>query len=106
LTMRVGRPCSLRPAWPEARLRAPPIAQDREEQQANGLVRITMKKAYRDGTVAVDMIHFRFCAGWPARSLPLGDERASTTIPHDPLCGGARRGKSMALARDAFTSSP
>jgi len=33
----------------------PPIAQERVEQQPNGLVRITLKKAYRDGTVAVDM---------------------------------------------------
>ena len=33
----------------------PPIAQERVEQQPNGLVRITLKKAYSDGTVAVDM---------------------------------------------------
>jgi len=33
----------------------PPIAQERVELQPNGLVRITLKKAYRDGTVAVDM---------------------------------------------------
>ena len=33
----------------------PPIAQERVEQQPNGLVRITLKKAYADGTVAVDM---------------------------------------------------
>ena len=33
----------------------PPIAQERVEQQPDGLVRITLKKAYRDGTVAVDM---------------------------------------------------
>ena len=33
----------------------PPIAQERLEQRPDGLVRITLKKAYRDGTVAVDM---------------------------------------------------
>jgi hypothetical protein len=33
----------------------PPIAQERVEQQPDGLVRITLKKAYADGTVAVDM---------------------------------------------------
>ena len=33
----------------------PPIAQERVEQQPNGLVRITLKKAYADGTIAVDM---------------------------------------------------
>jgi len=33
----------------------PPIAQERVEQQPNGLVRLTLKKAYADGTVAVDM---------------------------------------------------
>ncbi len=33
----------------------PPIAQERVEQRPDGLVRITLKKAYADGTVAVDM---------------------------------------------------
>jgi hypothetical protein len=33
----------------------PPIAQERLEQRPDGLVRITLKKAYSDGTVAVDM---------------------------------------------------
>ena len=33
----------------------PPIAQERVEQRPDGLVRITLKKAYKDGTVAVDM---------------------------------------------------
>lgn len=33
----------------------PPIAQERLEQRPDGLVRITLKKAYTDGTVAVDM---------------------------------------------------
>ena len=33
----------------------PPIAQERVEQRPDGLVRITLKKAYADGTVAVEM---------------------------------------------------
>ena len=33
----------------------PPIAQERVEPLPDGLVRITLKKAYADGTVAVDM---------------------------------------------------
>jgi Putative transposase/Transposase zinc-binding domain len=33
----------------------PPIAQERLEQRPEGLVRITLKRAYADGTVAVDM---------------------------------------------------
>ncbi len=33
----------------------PPVAQERVEQRADGLVRITLKKAYTDGTIAVDM---------------------------------------------------
>ena len=33
----------------------PPIAQERLEPRPDGLVRITLKKAYADGTVAVDM---------------------------------------------------
>ena len=33
----------------------PPIAQERLEPRPDGLVRITLKRAYADGTVAVDM---------------------------------------------------
>ena len=33
----------------------PPIAQERLEHRPDGLVRILLKKAYSDGTVAVDM---------------------------------------------------
>jgi hypothetical protein len=33
----------------------PPLAQERLEQRPDGLVRITLKKAYSDGTIAVDM---------------------------------------------------
>jgi hypothetical protein len=33
----------------------PPVAQERVEQRPFGLVRITLKKAYTDGTIAVEM---------------------------------------------------
>ena len=49
---------ALDPAGREALLRyvlRPPVAQERVEQRPDGLVRITLKKAHRDGTVAVDM---------------------------------------------------
>jgi len=49
---------ALDPAGREALLRyvlRPRIAQERVEQRPDGLVRITLKKAYSDGTVAVDM---------------------------------------------------
>jgi hypothetical protein len=33
----------------------PSVAQERVEQRPDGLVRISLKKAYSDGTIAVDM---------------------------------------------------
>ena len=52
------RAAALDPAGREALLRyvlRPPIAQERLQQRPDGLLRITLKKAYTDGTVAVDM---------------------------------------------------
>ena len=49
---------ALDPSGREALLRyvlRPPVAQERVEQRPDGLVRITLKKAYTDGTIAVDM---------------------------------------------------
>ena len=49
---------ALDPAGREALLRyvlRPPVAQERVEQRPDGLVRITLKKAYADGTIAVEM---------------------------------------------------
>ncbi len=46
------------PSGREALLRyvlRPPIAQERVEQRKDGLLRITLKKAYADGTLAVEM---------------------------------------------------
>jgi len=47
---------ALDPAGREALQRyvlRPPVAQERVEQHGDGLVRITLKKAYADGTIAV-----------------------------------------------------
>src|SRR5262249_58201273 len=49
---------ALDPTGREARLRyvlRPPVAQERVDQRPEGRVRITLKKAYNDGTIAVDM---------------------------------------------------
>ena len=49
---------ALHPAGREALLRyvlRPPVAEERVELRPDGLVRITLKKAYADGTIAVDM---------------------------------------------------
>jgi Putative transposase len=49
---------ALDPAGREALLRyvlRPPLAQDRLEHRPDGLLRITLKRAYADGTLAVDM---------------------------------------------------
>lgn len=56
----------------------PPIAQERVEQQPDGLVRITLKKAYADGTVAVDMDPLSCCAGWPPACPRRGSTRSTT----------------------------
>ena len=50
----------------------PPVAQERVEQRPDGLVRITLKKAYTDGTIAVDMDPLSLCAGWPPACLHRG----------------------------------
>ncbi len=55
------------------------IALERVEQRHDGLVRITLKEAYADGTIAVDMD--------PLSLLCRLATSASTTTPHDPLCG-------------------
>jgi len=61
---------ALHPAGREALLRyvlGPPVAQERVEQRPDGLVRITLKKAYADGTIAVDMDPLSLlCAGGAA----------------------------------------
>ncbi|XYH94990.1 transposase [Sorangium sp. So ce1128] len=41
----------------------PPIAQERVELQQDGLVRLSLKRAFADGTVAASMIRSRSCVG-------------------------------------------
>ncbi len=55
---------------------------DRDLQRPDGLVRIILKKAYRDGTVAVDMDPI-------VATVPIGYQRASTALPHRTLRGGS-----------------
>lgn len=60
------------PVGREALLRyvlRPPLAQERLEPRPDGLVRITLKKAYADGTMAVDMDPL-----WLLCRLALGDD--------------------------------
>ncbi len=100
---------AIRPAWPEARLRAPPIAQERVEHRPDGLVRITLKKAYRDGTVAVDMDPLSLLCRLASAKPPLGGraclhhDSTRSTMREWPRARlrATRRGESMALARDA-----
>ena len=61
----------------------PPIAQERFQQRPDGLVRITLKKAYTDGTVAVDMDPLSLLCRL-ATSVP------PKALPHRPLRGRAR----------------
>jgi hypothetical protein len=66
-----------RPSGREALLRyvlRPPVAQERVEQRPDGLVRITLKKAYSDGTIAVDMDPLSLL-------LPAGHQRALACTP-------------------------
>ena len=51
----------------------PPIAQERVDLRPDGLVRITLKKAYADGTLAVDMDPL-------VAAQPAGHQRASTSV--------------------------
>ncbi len=48
----------------------PPVAQERVEQQPDGLVRITLKKAYRDGSVPPPRFHTIHYAGVLAAASP------------------------------------
>ena len=69
----------------------PPVVQERVEQRPDGLVRITLKKAYADGTVAVDMDP-------PSLLLPAGHERAPTAFAHREVRGRARGGEPVEVA--------
>ena len=91
---------ALDPAGREALLHyvlRPPVAQERVEQRPDGLVRITLKKAYTDGTIAVNMDPLSLL-------LPVGHQRASTAVPHREVRGGAGAGKPMEVASRAADS--
>ncbi len=77
----------------------PPVVQERAEQRPDGLVRITLKKAYADGTIAVDMDPLRpdLAAGY----RPWAELLARTfgvDVLACPTCQG--RMKLLALVKD------
>ena len=88
------------------------MARGQASRRPDGLVRITLKKAYAEreacprgmGRSRSTWTHSRSCAGWPARSLPLGDERTPSALPHNPLRRGSRSSESMALANQRAAS--
>jgi hypothetical protein len=85
---------ALDPAGGEALLRyvlRPPIAQERVELRPDGLVRIALKKAYTDGTVAVDMDPLSLL-------LPAGHQRPPSAVPHRERRGPARIGEPVEIA--------
>ena len=90
------RACALDAAGREALLHyvlRPPVAQERVEQRPDGLVRITLKKAYTDGTVAV---------AWRRR------RRGQPSLRHGaPGCGGTgRAGRSPWIGRCRTRTGP
>jgi hypothetical protein len=72
----------------------PAVGQERVEQRPDGLVRITLKKAYTDGTIAVDMDPLSLL-------LPAGHQRTPTTVPHREVRGCAGPGEPVEVARRA-----
>jgi hypothetical protein len=101
----------------------PPVAQERIEQRPDGLVRITLKKAYADGTLAVDMdplsllcrlatsvppprfhtIHYAGvlapASAWRSRIAPQPPEATPASEPETPKRAGGYRPWAELLAR-------
>jgi hypothetical protein len=69
----------------------PPVAQERVEQRPDGLVRITLKKACNDGTIAVDMDPQSLLCRL-ATSMP------PTSPAHHPIRGSAGPGEPVEVA--------
>jgi hypothetical protein len=72
----------------------PPVAQERVTHGPDGLVRITLKKPFADGTVAVDGAAEASPAQLRGPTLPplsLGCVRTRAAIQHGPVCGSPRR---------------
>jgi hypothetical protein len=127
---------ALAPEGREALLRyvlRPPVAQERLELRPDGLVRIVLKKAYADGTVAVDMdplsllcrlatrvppprFHTVRYAGVPAAAKPVeiadraeaspGGGRRRGSLRRRSARADTGRGRSCGRAGSGWTSSP
>jgi len=85
----------------------PPIAQERLERRPDGLVRIALKRAYVDGTVAVEMdplsLLCRLATSLPpprfhtvkyAGVLAPASVWRARLLPKPPRCSSTRRGQS------------
>jgi len=92
----------------------PPVAQERVDLGRDGLVRITLKKAYADGTVAVDMdplsLLCRLAASVPPpryHTVRYAGVLASASAWRSRIARPVTaRGRSLSRARLASTSSP
>ncbi|WP_434042436.1 MULTISPECIES: transposase [Sorangium] len=80
----------------------PPIAQERVELQHDGLVRLSLKRALADGTVAVDIDPLSLLCrlATSRRSRPLPQPGAALLEEHRPAPQGAARASVSASPRD------
>jgi hypothetical protein len=74
----------------------PAVAQERVTRGPDGLVRLALKKAFSDGTVAVDLdplsLLSRLCASVPPpRFSPVGDHEARHTVRYAGVLGSASK---------------
>jgi len=103
---------ALDPTGREARLRyvlRPAVAQERVDQRREGLVRITLKKAYTDGTIAVDMdplsLQCRLATNVPPPRFHTA--KYAGVLPGRLITRGATaRGRSFWRVPSRWTSSP
>jgi hypothetical protein len=86
------------------------VAQERVTRGPDGLVRLALKKAFSDGTVAVDLdplsLLSRLCASVPPpRFSPVGDHEARHTVRYAGVLGSASKLRSRLAPKRAPASS-
>jgi len=86
----------------------PSVAQERVTRGPDGLVRITLKKAFADGTVAVDMDPLswltRLAASVPPPKFsPFGDHEARHTVRYSEVLASASKLRSRIAPKPAST---